>query len=357
MHTERDASFHRATERGRTWLRRRRLVRAAGPAVLAVSAALAVVLTGAAASASNGHSRAPYGSRATIAPGAFNPAQLTIGFGWLPRGSVVSDGETSPGVESLGVSSPHRESWGLAVYGLNACHVTKIGRQFRCLKSVNSIDVNVASANPIAGRAPAIDGHRALWLAGPAAILVWERAPGEWAVLEHGSRAADTAKDVRVASEVKYGQQVPARYGQRAPLGFAARFTSLPSGWQLMRVYFGGGGHVLLGYSFAIGKVQRISATTQIPRDSAGLSAAPVISANRCVTGGRLVIIHGYRFRVLRAGSGKSAYEELCGDHVDGLLVTIGEAGAHPKLSVTQLMERLELLGPKPANWVTNPMP
>jgi hypothetical protein len=339
------------------WLHRGRLLRAVGLPLLGASTALAVVLTGAAASAANGHSRPPSGSHATIAPGAFNPAQLTIGFGWLPRGSVVSDGETSPGVESLGVSSPHRESWGLAVYGLNACHVTKIGRQFRCLKSVNSIDVNVASANPIAGRAPAIDGHRALWLAGPAAILVWERAPGEWAVLEHGSRAADTAKDVRVASEVKYGQQVPARYGQRAPLGFAARFTSLPRGWQLMRVYFNGGDHVLQAWNFSIARVHRISATTGTPRNTPGIIAAPVTSANRCFTGGRLVVIHGYRFRLLRAGSGKSAYQELCGDHVDGLLVMIGEAGARPKLSPTELMERLELLGPKPANWVTNPMP
>ena len=50
-----------------------------------------------------------------------------------------------------------------------------------------------------------------------------------------------------------------------------------------------------------------------------------------------------------------------CGAPVDGLSVNIDElgVGAHPHLGLSpmQLMERMQLLGTNPADWVTNPLP
>jgi hypothetical protein len=53
--------------------------------------------------------------------------------------------------------------------------------------------------------------------------------------------------------------------------------------------------------------------------------------------------------------------ESLCRGHLDGLSATVYETavGKHPNLVFppTAVMERLQLLGTKPANWVTNPLP
>jgi hypothetical protein len=52
---------------------------------------------------------------------------------------------------------------------------------------------------------------------------------------------------------------------------------------------------------------------------------------------------------------------DLCGAHADGLSVDVSEigVGTHPRLALSpaQLMERLQLLGSNPANWVTSPLP
>ena len=50
----------------------------------------------------------------------------------------------------------------------------------------------------------------------------------------------------------------------------------------------------------------------------------------------------------------------VCG-YNDGLQVNVDEIGmgAHPHLAMSplQVMERLQLLGNRPADWVTNPLP
>jgi len=81
----------------------------------------------------------------------------------------------------------------------------------------------------------------------------------------------------------------------------------------------------------------------------------------------RQVTINGHRFTLSDFRTTKlqrrvvTSELGLCGNHVDGLLASIGEigVGAHPRLafSPAQLMERLQLLGNKPSGWVTNPLP
>jgi len=51
---------------------------------------------------------------------------------------------------------------------------------------------------------------------------------------------------------------------------------------------------------------------------------------------------------------------DLCDAHADGLSVDVAEIGAsaypHLALSPTDIMERLQLLGPEPSHWVTDPL-
>lgn len=361
-------SIHQAIEHGRDHVRRRRLLRLAATPVLAAIAALTVALTGAAAWATSGHA-GPSGRSGTFAPGTFNPSRLTIGFGWLPRGSLVLEGQTSAGSQQLWVSSPHSRLWGLAVYARNACYLSST-RGFHCVQAVRGGFVDVGSKNPVTGAGPAIDGHRSFWIGSE--MLVWEHAPGDWALIAGGNGV--TAEMARVARAVKFGlRAVPAKYGQRVPLLYGVRFTSLPDGWQLIRLDFGRAGlHGRPGRdlyeagNFTIAKVRRITATTEAVTDAPVISFSADHSANRCVFPSlpgrppvttRHLRIHGYRFVLARFGTGRLSFQILCGSPIDGLAVQITEQGAHQQFPPAKVMERLQLLGPNPAHWITNPLP
>jgi hypothetical protein len=76
----------------------------------------------------------------------------------------------------------------------------------------------------------------------------------------------------------------------------------------------------------------------------------------------RQVTIHGYRFTVqdqdLQDGKHSAVLSRLCDSHVDGLVVSVTEtAVGRMAFSPTDVMERLQLLGTKPGDWVINPMP
>jgi hypothetical protein len=360
-------SIHQVIEQGRVHLGRRRLLRLAGTPLLAATAALAVALTGAAAWATSGHV-SPSGRSGTFAPGTFNPSRLTIGFGWLPRGSLVLEGLTSAGSEQLWVSSPHNRQWAFADYARNACHVSAT-KGFHCVQAVRGGPVSMGSKNPVTARGPGINGHPSFWLGSEA--LAWEHGPGEWAVVNDGNGVAATT--VRIARGAKFGiRAVPAKYGQRVPLLYGVRFTSLPHGWRLIRLDFGRAGlhgvpgrHLYEAGDFTLAKVRRLTATTEAATDAPMISFAPDHSANDCVipkVPGRHVrtrhlSIHGYRFILARFGTGRLSFQILCGSPIDGLAVSITEEGAHEQFPPTKVMERLQLLGPNPASWTTNPLP
>jgi hypothetical protein len=349
-------------------VRIRQAVRRGAP-VLAAATTLAVAVAGATAWASSGPGSPRPGDHAAFAPGTFNPSVLTVGFGWLPKGSLVLEGQTSAGSEQLWVSSPHSRIWALAAYARNACRISATNG-FDCVKAVRGGVVNVGSKNPVTGRGPAVNGHASFWVSSD--MLAWEHAPGEWALVALGN--GKLATTIRVAKAVKFAARaVPARYGQRVPLRYAVRFTSLPRGWQLIRLLFGRdslhgvpGRDVYMASGFTIAKVRRLTATTQAVADAPFILFGPDHSANDCVfphlpgrppVPTRHVRIHGYRFVLAHSGTGKTTVQTLCGSPVDGLAVSITELGAHQHFPPTKVMERLELLGPKPANWVTSPMP
>lgn len=364
-------SIQQAIKQGHARLRRRRLILGVGTPVLAAIAVLAIVLGGVAPW--SGHRTPQAGTTGPFAPGTFNPAQLTVGFGWLPKGSLVLEGETLPGSESLYANGPHNRPVFLAVYARNACHISMASgiKRLSCSAASQNSQLPMGGTNSLALAAshpPAIDGHPSFWLDGCCKVA-WEHAPGEWAV----AYSWNTAVTVRVAQAVKFGQQIPAKYGQREPLLYGVRFTSLPPGWRLVKVDIGRAGlHGVAGRDvyeasdFTIATVGRLTAATQITTDAPLISVSADHSANDCnfptlpnqppMRTSHLTI-HGYRFVLATSSPPGLPYQTLCGSPIDGLAVSITEQGATQELSPVMVMERLELLGPNPDHWVTNPLP
>jgi len=362
-------SIQQSLQQGRARLRRRRLIRAVGTPAVAAVATLAVVMAGA-IPATIGHSRRPqtrtYGK---LVGGAFDPSHLVVAYGWLPKGTLVTNAETSPGVETLNAYGPHSDLWVLGVYARSVCDVKKAARQFTCLRAVATNNPMMHSpALPVTGHGPTIDGHKSLWLDG-GLYLAWQYAPRAWALLTSLNEATIA---VRIARAVEYGRAAPKKYGQRASFTFASRFTSLPRGWRIIGVMSARQDGVYLTMNYQIARIHTISPATPtdtFSADEPDIAVTPAAAANcggrpgathrRVTIDGHLFILSDFRTKLHR-GVVMSELA-LCGDHVDGLLVSIFDIGfgAHPHLALSpaQLMERMQLLGNNPANWVTNPLP
>ena len=340
--------------------RRRRRIGAVGAPLLAAVAVIAIALP----SGVLGRTGPQAAGHATVSGGPFDPSYLSIKLGWLPAGAVVTGGQVMPGGEALSLAAPHGWIWAVGVYSRNLCHVSKITRRFDCLGYVNAPTEYVGATPqgttlPISGQGPAIDGHRSLWLLDIGSILAWQYAPGAWTVVQSSNGPATA---VRIARAVEYGQHVPVK--------FAARFTSLPRGWRISGILFARDDGVYRVSAIAIARVRAIRlATRGFPGgpDLVVISISPANSTSSCDsvlhTSDRQVVIHGYRFTFenLRGVGGKQhiLWSYLCANHVDGLLVSVAENGAGGPMSFppTNVMERLQLLGNKPSDWVTNPLP
>jgi hypothetical protein len=358
-------SIQQAIEEGRKRLRRRRLLRVVGAPALAVSAALAVVLTG--TLPPSGHGSPQPASYGAFVQGAFNPSHLTIGFGWLPKGYLVADGETTTGGEELLGFGPHGQLWVLSVYARAMCHLSGSGSQLECLPALEPLSGLTGFHRGIDRPGPSINGHRSFWLLGGRSFA-WEYGPAAWALLQGVSVTGGGPAAPRIARAVTIGQRPPPLYGQRATLGFAARFTAIPQGWRLINVVFDRVQNRFQVQNYVIARLRTISPVAGDAADVPGEPSISVVPGTRvtreCGFGNphiphpkvtsHHVTIHGGRFTVVSTVSGKP-YQELCGVH-DGLEVRIGESGAPQAFSPTQVMERLQLLGPKPGDWVTNPL-
>jgi hypothetical protein len=352
--------------------RRRHRIGAVGAPVLAAAAVAAITLP----LGIVGQKSPQASSYGNLVGGAFDPSYLAIKFGWLPRGTIVTSGETSPGAESL-YAYAQSGAWNVAAYAPGVCHANIAGRRFRCLPAVWPTSATVS----ILRRGPVIDGHGSLWLhisapaapAGPPS-LAWEYAPDAWVILDHQFGRAGAATAVRIARAVEYGQHIPFR--------FASRFTSLPRGWRIVALHFfadGDGTRRLPGVYFASGykilRLRTISPETQVNMfddtspDVPILTVVPAIPGSQgCLFIGRsktTVTIHGYRVTLADYQTGSHGHVrsdlQLCAEPVDDLSVAVDETGVgvrpHLALSPTQIVERLQLLGTRPSHWVTNPIP
>ncbi|HTZ93586.1 MAG TPA: hypothetical protein VMB74_14420 [Streptosporangiaceae bacterium] len=364
--------------------RRRHRIGAVGAPVLAASAALAVALSGALPSGILGRTGPQAVGYGRLAGGAFDPSYLAIMFGWLPKDTVVAGGMTSPAHEQIAANPTRRENWALNAYPRDVCHAITAERRFRCWPGMFPAHSTIS----ITGRGPLIEGHGSWWLSGssPGTAprwlgLAWTYAPHAWAIVQNAFGLSGAATAVRIARGAEFGQHIAFR--------FASRFTSLPRGWQIIGLDFSGDydaangipAGVYLAEDYNIADPGTISQAT-LQQGNFGTTSpdVPYISVNPVITGTqhcvvvngtktiavttRHVTIHGYRFvsqqQTPKHGHVQS-YLSLCGGNVDGLTVNVDElaAGVHPHLALPplQVMERLQLLGANPADWVTNPLP
>lgn len=352
--------------------RRRHRIGAVGAPVL-VAAAVAAITMPLGIVGQKSQQASSYGR---LVEGAFDPSYLSIKFGWLPKGTIVTSGETSPGAESL-YAYAHSGAWALGAYARGVCRANIAGRRFRCLPTVAPTEATVS----ILRRGPVIDGHGSLWLhygapapAGPPS-LAWEYAPDSWAILDHvfGRAGADTA--ARIARAVEYGQHIPFR--------FASRFTSLPRGWRIVALHFfaddDGIGRlppgIYLAQGYKILRLRTISPATPVNMGDDTSPDVPILTITPAIPGSQgcvfighsktRVTIHGYRVTLADYQTGNHGHVrsdlQLCAEPVDGLSVAVDEIGVgarpHLALSPTQLVKRMQLLGTRPSHWVTNPIP
>ena len=361
--------------------RRRHRIGTVGTPVVAAVAVAAIALTGALPLGNLDHT-SPQAGYGRLTGGAFDPSYLSIKFGWLPKGSVMTGGTTSPGEETLYAAPTSRggQGWFLDVYAPNACHIMTAEQQLRC-RTAQQLGVSLTPEQfrlSITGHGPVIDGHGSLLVHGSVhpfnypPNLAWEYAPDAWAFVEHQSGKGGAATAARIARAAQYGQHIPVR--------FASRFTSLPHGWRIVALAADGG----LDSAYSITRLPTIGPLTLARLQTVsppGLGVAvpnvpsievdPTSPGNYCTyasgTKTKRVTINGYRF-ISSVQSEKQfgkhghvlSFLELCG-YNDGLQVNVGEIGigTHPHLAMSplQVIERMQLLGPKPSHWVTNPQP
>jgi hypothetical protein len=245
--------------------------------------------------------------------------------------------------------------WTLDVYARGQCHLTGSASGLNCPGS---------STLPIRQRAPDVAGHRAFWYS-PG--LVWQYARGGWAVLGipapnlsavlHSKELAGQA--LKIARNVRYG--MPTR------LVFPARFSGLPSQWQVHNIsYYVPDGGLLRAddYMLTTGSSRfhpRVG-DLGVWTDAAYIMVHPAPRKGTCsphdpATKNTSEIINGYRVVLKRFHIGGLPVQELCGAHADGLWFDIQVFGAHPSIDVATLFkDHMRLLGTNPANWTRNPI-
>ncbi len=334
--------------------RRRRRIGAVGTPVLAASAALAVALSGALPTAIPGLGRHP-ASSADASPREFNAAQVYARLSWLPARTHLVSGSTSRLLQVLVYAGPHMNQpnteMSLTVEARGTCHV----RYFPgSLLSLMCLDGRTDAT----ARAPDINGHQAFWTYNRQG-LIWEYGTNGWAILTYVDSGLRAAKGLRIAAGV--------RFGQHAPIKFASRLTA--GHWQIPIVSFQSEQGVDLATQYFVAKNGTLSEADLNEADSATpdlgqIWTAPYTPGEFCPKSStsrqkplprKHLTIHGYKFTLENVG--RTKWQLLCGPDEDGLYVRIYVNGSHPPVTPAGFMERLQLLGTDPADWVTNPLP
>jgi hypothetical protein len=216
---------------------------------------------------------------------------------------------------------------------------------------------------PLRRRAPDVAGHRAFWYS-PG--LVWQYARGGWAVLSIPApnlSAVLHSKQGLAGTALKIARNV--RYGVPTRLMFLARFSGLPSQWQVHNIsfYVPDGGLLRADeYMLTTGRSRfhpRVG-DTGVWTDAPYIMVHPAPRNGTCSPqerGSTREIIDGYRVVLKRYRLGGLPVQELCGAHADGLWFDIQVFGAHPSIDVTSLFkDHMRLLGTNPANWTIQPI-
>ena len=351
-------SIDAARERGRSLLRWRRF-RVAGTPVLAAAAVAAVALGGVlplGRSDSAGHKQesrqtAP-AATAVIAPKRLDPLVPYASVAWLPAGDALLSGGGDQVSEYLNIYAGRHFKWQLMVYAARACTLIDGAGELQCTQSGSGIQ-----NYPLAGRAPAVNGHRAFWLSpGPRPkagrthqAVVWQYASNAWAELGNAARAHQSSETLlRIARGVAFAGES----GQ--PVAFAAQLTKVPATWRVTSDNFGVTGGALLSEQYTF------TARGSNPADLPGVTVLPRHGSCYFYPGGqsRHQVINGYRVVVntIPAADGRPATYQVCVPDAKGLFIFISVDGDKPLISPVTLFRHMKLLGTDPADWSTQPL-
>jgi hypothetical protein len=366
-----EVSIQQVIAQGHRRLRRRRLLRAiASAAVAAVLAGLLPSVLGQLGQQAGGYGR--------FVDGAFNPLYLAVKFGYLPKGERLESGEITPGAELIaGGTQPSLTDWTVIVFAPNVCHPAESGHQLQCVLNPRNFagPIGAGFDYQVTGQGPPINGHRSLWLqhqqdlAG-AASLAWEYAPGAWAEVQKWQGPGDAAQAVLIAWGMEYHKHIPLEYG--------ATFTRLSRGWRVLDLDFQRAHGPLEVWQYQIARLRDISPTVdldfrypwtnELTVRAASPPDAGYLPVSGCggplsLPGMREVMIHGVRLslewtaKAVKPGVVGTSLM-LCGWGIDGMGVIVSQEqyGANPMSEPTAVMERMRLLGPDPAKWVTDPL-
>jgi hypothetical protein len=291
-----------------------------------------------------------------IAPASFDPLAIYATFGWLPPGfSVVAPPTQQTATQSFAdVNGPDGKSIALTVFSAHRCsftgpfwsppkgsyQFTDGGKHKRYLHSrqysrgllCNSGAPSLPGPILPAGRLPG--GHPAYLMlddSGHPTALAWQYARDGWAVAQFsGLRPAQLRE---VAAHVRY------RSNLRLPFPF--RLAGIPASWKV----FASGSQVeagkLTGYALYLGPSQDPSAITVLIEHP---------YPNGCVNiGGKTqsVSFDG------AAGLLRTAGQEACFANLHGMFVYVSSDQVGGALS---LLHHVQVLGPDPANWTTQPL-
>ena len=291
------------------------------------------------------------------APHRFDPLVPYAGFGWLPAGRHITVAYTSAASEELEVGpTGSARSWALIVYTAGSCNHTS-GQllellhgghrpTLKCTLNWDTFEGRATLANPVSAVAPPVNGHRAFW-ATPvcntnqcnlaAAMLVWSYAPGGWARLSGPSRR----DALKIAGNVTFG----------APTAQAIRFpvtiTGAKPSWRVTMVQSAPYGRVLGAQQWVLGTTAPAPSLNVLPpglvKSICELQPAAAV---------RRQIISGFRVTTTITAQATQA----CAPHARGMTVYISTGASVTPDAIAIFAHHLQLLGPNPAAWTTQPL-
>jgi len=311
----------------------------------------------AAAHAHNANARKPEHASGPMAPASFDPLAIYASFGWLPPGfSVVNPPTPQTATQSFAdVNGPNGQSVALTVYAARQCsftgpfwsppkgtfQLTDGGKHKRYLHSrlyprglLCQQPGTQSLPGPILPGGHLADGHPVYLMLdenGHPTALAWQYARDGWAVAQwSGPRPAHITK---IAAEVRYQSDLR--------LAFPFRLTGIPASWKVAGAGSQVEGGKLRGYLLYL-------RPGQDPQGITILIEPPY--PNGCVNiGGKTqsATFDG------AAGVIRSAGQDACFGSLHGMYVYVSSDQVGGALG---LLRHVQVLGPDPANWTTQPL-
>jgi hypothetical protein len=223
---------------------------------------------------------------------------------------------------------------------------------------------------PVRSRAVSINGHKAFWTTPNrhAAFwtgspkehqeIIWEYAPGAWAVFESPSCCSAVANRQPVAMLLRIARGISFGPASGAPFRFDFQLTDVPSDWRVAGlVSYGSRDGSLLADALQVTALRNPRTQISIDVEHGGTgNADPCWSSAAGPT--HHTMLRGYDVETTTnppSETGAPDAYELCAHDVGGLSFDITTSD-HAARTPAELFQHMRFLGPNPADWVTNPI-